>query len=472
MVGPAVIAAGLAWWAGLHLLARDPGKPVLRRTAAGLLGYAVALVPVALGTLPVDGSLPTGPGRIQLALLVVPAVAWTGVVLALLPPGAGRRAALDRAWSRGLVPVAAAVAVGAALLGGPPAYLALAVVALGPLGFALALLVAVRDRLRPGGVGGVLLLATVFFALGAAVVLLPLGLVPAGLGLLTISVDFTLLAGLVAVTDAFDEGEALRADMLRSLLGAAVVALLFGGQVALAGWLGAGWGRGTVGLLLGVVGAAIAVQVLARPLGALLDRLAFPRRAQLRADRAELRDAVDAVPRRPEADALAALDDDEFARLVRRALSHYGDLGRLVGSPLVWLPAVDTRLRERGAADQPLERATELKALLRAGIERLRPRAAGDERFGSTDEWRHFNALYFPYVAGLRPYAQRARQHGLDEPSRRALQWFARTVPERTLHNWQRAAARLVAEDLRTGSGGSGATSRRFASELDATGPG
>ncbi len=29
------------------------------------------------------------------------------------------------------------------------------------------------------------------------------------------------------------------------------------------------------------------------------------------------------------------------------------------------------------------------------------------------------------------------------------LAWFRQQVPERTLHNWQTAAARLVAQDLR-----------------------
>ena len=38
----------------------------------------------------------------------------------------------------------------------------------------------------------------------------------------------------------------------------------------------------------------------------------------------------------------------------------------------------------------------------------------------------------------------------LDETARAALDWFHTSVPERTLHNWQNAAAKLIAEDLRT----------------------
>nr|BFE85159.1 hypothetical protein GCM10020093_077600 [Planobispora longispora] len=33
---------------------------------------------------------------------------------------------------------------------------------------------------------------------------------------------------------------------------------------------------------------------------------------------------------------------------------------------------------------------------------------------------------------------------------RQAFDWILREVPERTLYNWQNAAAKLVADDLRT----------------------
>jgi hypothetical protein len=52
-------------------------------------------------------------------------------------------------------------------------------------------------------------------------------------------------------------------------------------------------------------------------------------------------------------------------------------------------------------------------------------------------------------VLGLKPYARRSDYDSLDETSRAALDWFQASVPERTLHNWQDAAAKLIAEDLR-----------------------
>ena len=80
-------------------------------------------------------------------------------------------------------------------------------------------------------------------------------------------------------------------------------------------------------------------------------------------------------------------------------------------------------------------------------IAALKPRDGGD--FGTTEQWRHYNSLYFPYVVGVRAYAQNATAAGLDPVARQAWQWFVTEVPQRSLHNWQNAAARVIAADLR-----------------------
>ena len=49
----------------------------------------------------------------------------------------------------------------------------------------------------------------------------------------------------------------------------------------------------------------------------------------------------------------------------------------------------------------------------------------------------------------MRAYAQNATAAGLDPAARQAWQWFVTEVPQRSLHNWQNAAARLIAADLR-----------------------
>ena len=77
----------------------------------------------------------------------------------------------------------------------------------------------------------------------------------------------------------------------------------------------------------------------------------------------------------------------------------------------------------------------------------LKPRDRGE--FGTTDEWRFFNVHYYPYVVGLKPYSRRTDHAALETHIQEALNWFQTQVPERTLHNWQSAAAGLVAQDLR-----------------------
>lgn len=67
--------------------------------------------------------------------------------------------------------------------------------------------------------------------------------------------------------DAFDEGQALRADMLRSFIGSVLVAVVFGGQ-ALLGLAAVGSdGRVVVLVLLFTsLAVALAITVLADPL--------------------------------------------------------------------------------------------------------------------------------------------------------------------------------------------------------------
>lgn len=410
-----ITAFGFAWWLGLYLLARDVTKPALRRAGIGLLGYALALATADYPQLAVAHAV----------FLALPSALWTGVLLALLDRP-------DKAWRWGVLPATLAVAAAGPFVGD----WATALVVL-PLFWALGLLARHRTALNKAasltgllmlGLAGSLVLLS--FLTGAARTILLAG----------IGVDLLLLGVGVAVRDAFDEGETIRRDMLWSLLVAGGTAVLFGSQVALAALL---INRPLDLLAYGVVGAAIAVQVLARPINALADRLTFP--DAVRKERTELREVAAALPRRAETP-LAEFDDTEFARLARRALSHYGDLGKLASSPLTALPMITARLAERGVPDAPLARATELKALLLETITRLKP-AGGD--FGTSDEWRHYNALFFYYVVGVRPYSVRTKVTELDPVARRALAWFADHVPERTLHNWQAAAARIVAGELR-----------------------
>lgn len=448
MAALSAVVFTLSAWLGLYLAARDPRKPVLVLAAIGLCGFALVVGLDAVRTAsPAHAPLLS---RVEIYLTAVPGVAWFAVLVELSRPPDGWRSRTREVLL--VAGVAALRLLGAALAGSvdgplrPGHWLMMAAISVSTLG---AMAVALRRPRRPRPAVGLAVTATLFFALANAILIIPLGLVPSWLALASTSCDVLGLGVAVALWDAFDEGHALRADMLRSFAGSVAVAVLFGGQAL----IGLAVTRTDPGartaltvLLFTSLAIAITVQVLADPLAGLLDRLAFSKSPALRADRAALRHTGAALPLRQE-HPLDGVDDVTFARLTRRALGHYGDLTKLVASPLTALPVIDERLAARGAPDQPIERATELKAVLADAIARLKPRDGGD--FGTTEEWRHYNSLYFPYVVGVRAYAQNATASGLDPTARQAWQWFVTEVPQRSLHNWQNAAARLIAADLR-----------------------
>ena len=446
MAGLSAIVFALSWWLGLYLLARDPRKPVLVLAAAGLTSFALVVALDAVRVVTQSDVL----GRIEIYLMALPGIAWFAVLVELSrPPDTWR----GRVREIALVGAVAAVALtGAALAGdvdGPLRlghWLMFGAVSLPSLG---AMVTAMLRPAQPVPVVRFVLVATLFFALANVILIIPLGLLPSGLALASTGFDVALLGIAVALWDAFDEGQALRADMLRSFTATAAVAVLFGGQ-AIIGLAVAGPSAATAltVLLFTSLCIAIAINVLADPLAGVLDRLAFSHAPALRAERAALRSTEAALPLRSR-NPLHDVDDDTFVRLTRRALGHYGDLSKLVASPLTALPAIDDRLAARGAPDQPLERANELKALLADRIAALKPRDGSD--FGTSEQWRHYNSLYFPYVVGVRAYAQNATAAGLDPVARQAWQWLVTEVPQRSLHNWQNAAARVIAADLRGG---------------------
>lgn len=448
MAALSAVVFTLSAWLGLYLLARDPRKPVLALAATGLCGFALIVALDAIRTTSITHAELLSQAEIY--LVAVPGVAWFAVLLELSRSCDGAR---SRKGELLLVAAVGGLTLFGAMLAGsvdgpvrPGHWLMFAVNSIATLG---AMIAALKRPAQPLPVAGVIVVATLFFALSNAILVIPLGLLPSWLALAATGFDVLLLGLAVARWDAFDEGQALRADMLRSFAGSIAVAALFGGQalVGLAVTRHDPAAQITLTVLLfTTLAIAITIQVLADPLAGILDRLAFSKSPTLRADRAALRHTEAALPLRAD-NPLADVDDENFVRLTRRALGHYGDLSKLVASPLTALPVIDERLAARGASDHPLERANELKAVLAEGIRRLKPRDGGD--FGTTEEWRYYNSLYFPYVVGVRAYAQNATAAGLDPIARQAWQWLVTEVPQRSLHNWQNAAARLIAADLR-----------------------
>lgn len=391
MLAPTVLFFSLALWLGAYLIGRNPRDTRLLLAGAGLIAYAVALALDALA-ISAEPSQAAALRRLQQPILFLPVICWAILLLLLLRGG--------NLHSR--------------IQAHPKP---------------LALLIAI----------------TIFFGLGVGLLLLPIEGLPHNYMILAIGFDLLALGVVVALLDAFDLGESLLPDFLRSLVYAVGLALLFGGQVVVGMRLATGVTLAMVALLLGIIASAEIVVIFATPLQRLLDRLALASFPTVRQRRNEQRVSAEADLRRSPTLDLMQLDEEAFTRLTRRALAQMGNLPRLAASPLTHLPQLNSQLDDR---DDTLARAKALRALLAESIARLKPDLAED--FATTDEWRFYNALYFPYVAGLKPYSRRNDYaNGSDSAEGQAIDWFRSTVPQRTLYNWQNAGAKLIAQDLR-----------------------
>ncbi len=419
----AVPAVALSWWLGCYLIGRDPGRSVLWRAAGALGAYAVA---VAAWTVAPGGA-------IAQILLCVPALIGAGVAVGLLPDDLPERRQIDRGWL-----VASVVFL--VILAGLPAGGRL--VALAPLAGGLVLLWRFRDKVWPRMLPAAVTTAALLYGLGLTMALVPVDTGSQWLVLAAMGLDLLVLGYLVAVADAADSGERLLPDLRRSAVAAAVAALAAGGLATLT-MLAAPGNRNVQVLQFLLVAAVMSYTGLAGPARRGLDRLAFLHDDRLRLDRAALLVLAESLPRRRERHHLIATSEEEFRRLTVRALDNYGDLGRLLRSPLIDLPTVDRRLTGQGA-EKPLARAIQLQAVLRESVARLKPEGT----FGTTEEWRPYNALYYCAVRGLRPYDRQLNTDGLDRDARRAHDWFRRHVPRRLMRQWQREGAGLVADRL------------------------
>ena len=378
------------FWFGAYLLARHHQKTGIRFAGLGLMAYALGL---AGDTLIVNADNPLLAEQViwfRRAWIILPTLCWVMTVRQLLP-------------------------------------------------------VESRSEL-PSRPIGLIFLATIFFGLAVASILIPQEFLATDVTYLAISVDVILLGYGISALDAFEDGEAFLPDFLQALMGAGLVALILGGQVVLFAMLSDAMTPATILLFITVVSTGILFQTFANEMQGWLDNLIFGK-AKVVEERAELRAVAQAIPRFDNSLDINTLPEKEFNRLTRRALSHMGNLTKLASSPLTDLPIVHQRLAEKGQPDGTLDRANELKLLLAESIDRLKPPDSG--AFGTTDEWRYYNALYFPYVVGIKPFSRRNVLDELDDVTQSALDWFQAYVPERTLYNWQSAGAKLIAQDLR-----------------------
>ncbi|HZG66005.1 MAG TPA: hypothetical protein VEZ12_04635, partial [Herpetosiphonaceae bacterium] len=244
MIALVIFTYSFALWLGFYLLARDIRKALLRRTALGLITYALALAADLLARTAQQDSLSGVFIAFHSLLIFVPPLFWTGALIHLLPEELPWRGPLDRLWAYGLFPIVtiaavATVMIGSFAAGAPgdllsrPSYLALAMLVLMPLAIGVALVMRSHRALRPRNPLTLLLVATLFFGLGIALLALPIAWPPHRWKVLAIAPDLLVLGIAIAILDAFDEGETLLPDITRSFAAASFLALLFGLQVAL-----------------------------------------------------------------------------------------------------------------------------------------------------------------------------------------------------------------------------------------------
>ncbi len=145
------------------------------------------------------------------------------------------------------------------------------------------------------------------------------------------------------------------------------------------------------------------------------------------------------------------LSDGEFYRLVRNALSELRNMPRLATNRLTGLKLIRVRLVGDEKEINHLSKATELRKILSEMIDDLKPLDSGS--WDIADNWRHYNCLFLPYIRGLSQKDALSTQAGsVSKDERKVLDWYADIAP-RTLHNWQRDAAQLIATSLRTQEG-------------------
>ena len=449
----------LTIWLGLYLLRRDWRDARLFWTGVGLLLYAATVAALTFGASGADGRtarpVPALPMQLWW-LLALPALCWMGAALALLPAHEPWREHLARFWRYGQWPLIVLlaplfVAAGAtANAFARPLQLVLAGAVLAPLVLITMLLFRARAQVAmpdaPQGPRFVALLGVLIPMLGLsmAALLLPFTIVPPAWIIMGMGLDLLLLGFVIGGLDAFTQGETLLPDLLLSLDATLLYVLLFGGLVGATMLLSTGVTPPMLALLLATIGASAIVQAFAPHLQHQLDRLALGQDPELVQERAELRALADTLPRLDPIRMLNLEDEEAFVRQVRRALSQMEDLTKLSVNPLIDLPLVQTQLAQEDQADSTLARAQALKSILEEAIQRLKPASAS--KFEAVAAWRYYNALYFPYVVGLKPYSRRTIHNNLEPAAQEALAWFRSQVPERTLYNWQNAGARLVAQ--------------------------
>ncbi|MBL8156920.1 MAG: hypothetical protein JNM70_22290, partial [Anaerolineae bacterium] len=209
-----------AMWLGAYLIGRDPRKPMLVYTGLGLLTYALGLALNALMTAAPSPAITLTLQRIRWPLLFIPALCWLGAAIDLLPEGMRLRAILSRGW-RALLPLIVVMLYGlnavVVMQVGSALYTLFASLTGVALALAVVLVVWSFRSARPRRLLALILLTGLFLTLSVSFMLFPVIVVSRETMLLMVGLDLAVLGLVIALLDAFEEGEALLPDMLLSL---------------------------------------------------------------------------------------------------------------------------------------------------------------------------------------------------------------------------------------------------------------
>ncbi len=442
------LAFTFTMWLGLYLIARAPNDKRLLYAGLGSIAYAESLFISALGNFSESALLI----NMQWSFIFAPAVFWTATLIQLLPEDLNLKVLFYRFWIYSVVPLSGLLFI--LNLSTPfftdnpnfgPGIFLFGAISLLPLSLVFLVALSHFRKIQPNQPLAFIFIVILFFGLGTSALLLPLEIFPREVTVFGIGLDVFLLGLSIAYFDAFDLGESFLPDITRSFLSTSLLSLVFAGQIALVMFF-LGISLPLVVLLFSSITIISVLQAFANPLQAWFDGIVFAKQSKLQRERAELRAASSAAIRNKDAGDLDTVDLETFNRLTRKALSNFSDLSRLASSPLTQLPIVHQRLTEKGKNDDTLGRSQELKQILVESVLKLKPQTGDD--FGSSEEWRHYNVLFFPYIIGIKPFNQRADHSHLDVAAREALEYFRTYVPERTFYNWQKVAASIVAKDL------------------------
>ncbi|WP_246120528.1 hypothetical protein [Cohnella terricola] len=445
---------GLVFWFGLYMINRDVRNVRLWLAGLGLIVCSIGIGAVILLPHSQEHQTMAMPiSKVRDICSYLPLVLWQGAILSAAAGKENKRSALWLLWKHGLTGLTLCSMIWLAFVESPIVYgvsYKVAVCMFFILSAVFSIGGAVSNEIKRPLPFYVFIYSPllVFSCMMALNLLFPGDAWNKGT-LMANGAGMLLFGAYTMIKEIRDQGESWLPDLFRSLDYSVFFTLIFSGQVALVILLGTGTGFDftTLSTLMVSIMVSIAFQVFVYPIRALLDNIALMMFPKLRTERSKLRLVESVQVRIDEYANPEEMDDEELYRHIRRATSNLGNLERLASSPLAQLKLIDERIRKRGAADGVVERANELKSLLIESILQLKPRR--DEQFGTTDEWKFYNALYFPYVVGIKPYSVRYSDNQLDVSSIEALKWFRTCVPERTCYNWQNAGARLIATSLR-----------------------